>query len=102
MTRLAAIDIGTNSTRLLVAEVAGGRVKVVETGLCTTRLGEGINEGILHAGAMERTLAAVAGFAEAAQKLGARQVVAAATSAVRDAANRADFLAMVKERAGLE
>jgi len=102
MTRAAAIDIGTNSTRLLVADVAGGRVNVVKTGLLTTRLGQGINCGCLLPGAMARTADAVAGFFEEAFRMGVSRVAAAATSAVRDASNRDEFLALLKNRAGLE
>lgn len=99
---VAAIDIGTNSTRLLVAETAGGRVSVLKSGLITTRLGEGISDGLLTAGAMERTVGAIGYFAETARLTGAGRVVAAATSAVRDASNREEFIALAGERAGLK
>lgn len=101
MSIVAAIDIGTNSTRLLVAETAGGGINVLKSGLITTRLGEGISEGILKAGAMERTADAIRHFAETARRLGAGRILAAATSAVRDASNREEFNALVRERAGL-
>jgi len=102
MTRVAAIDIGTNSTRLLVADVAGGRVNVVKSGLLTTRLGQGSSGGCLLPGAMARTVDAVAGFFASARRMGVSGVMAAATSAVRDACNRDDFLALLKNRTGLE
>ncbi|MDF9409227.1 Ppx/GppA family phosphatase [Pelotomaculum isophthalicicum JI] len=102
MIRIAAIDIGTNSTRLLVADVSGERVQTVDTKLMTTRLGEGINEGILLPAAMERTLEAIGVCYDTSLRLGAERVVAAATSAVRDAANRPTFLELVKQRFGLE
>jgi len=100
--RVAAVDIGTNSTRLLVADVSGGSVTAVETRLVTTRLGEGISEGVLLPGAMERTLEAIRCFYETYLRLGAEQLVIAATSAVRDAANRDVFLEMVRRRLGLD
>lgn len=101
MNRVAAIDIGTNSTRLLVAERSGDGLKALEAKLITTRLGEGIGGGALLPGAMERTAEAVGHFHQTALRLGAERVVAAATSAVRDASNQVEFLDMVKQRAGL-
>ncbi|OPY56715.1 MAG: Guanosine-5'-triphosphate,3'-diphosphate pyrophosphatase [Pelotomaculum sp. PtaU1.Bin035] len=100
--RVAAIDIGTNSTRLLVADVIDESVKVAGAGLNTTRLGEGIGGGVLLPGAMERTLEAVGSFYDKSLRLGARRVVAAATSAVRDASNRTVFLDLAKRRFGLD
>lgn len=101
MKRVAAIDIGTNSTRLLVAQRCGGGLNVLETGLITTRLGEGMGSGVLLTGAMERTVKAVDSFYQIALRLGAERVVAAATSAVRDASNRDEFLDRVKRKTGL-
>lgn len=101
MLRVAAIDIGTNSTRLLVAEYTGDRLNRIETGLVTTRLGKGMASGKLQAETMLNTAGAVGMFYRKAMDLGAEAVVAAATSAVRDASNKADFLELVKERTGL-
>lgn len=101
MRRVGAIDIGTNSTRLLVAEELEGCLKVVATDLAITRLGEGAGSGVLLPLAMERTAVVVDSYFQKARLLGAESVVAVATSAVRDAANRADFLKLVKERCGL-
>jgi exopolyphosphatase/guanosine-5'-triphosphate,3'-diphosphate pyrophosphatase len=101
MSRVAAIDIGTNSTRLLVADGSGAGLEALEIGLVTTRLGEGIGGGVLLPGAMDRTVEAVDGFYRKALGLGAERVVAAATSAVRDASNREEFLDRVKRRTGL-
>ena len=100
--RLAAIDIGTNSTRLLVADVAGDALAEVARGLVTTRLGDGMNLGLLLPEPMEKTTAAVAGFCERAFSLGAERIVAAATSCVRDAANQKEFLEMIRQRVNLD
>lgn len=89
--RVAAIDIGSNSTRLLVADVGRTGVVPCRTDLETTRLGQGMSMGILETGAMERTIAVVSDFMEQARRDGAGKIVLAATSAVRDAANRDQF-----------
>ena len=96
--RVAAIDIGTNSTRLLVAEYTGNRLNRLETGLITTRLGKGMAGGKLQAETMLNTADAVDLFYQKAIDMGAEVVVAAATSAVRDASNKTDFLELVKKR----
>jgi len=98
---IAAIDIGTNSTRLLVVQrTEAGWVELARK-LASTRLGEGIRRGVLLPSAMERTVEAVGLFYREALGLGAQRVVAAATSAVRDASNREEFLALVNQRVGL-
>ena len=93
MTRVAAIDLGTNSTRLLVADVGDGHVDEIERLVRITGLGEGVDRGRrLLPGAIERVHACVADYRRAADDHGATRVVATATSAVRDAANGRDFL----------
>jgi exopolyphosphatase / guanosine-5'-triphosphate,3'-diphosphate pyrophosphatase len=95
--RVAAADIGTNSTRLLVADVTGdGSVTEVERLLAITRLGEGVDAGgALAATPMGRVTAALERYAGRARALAAERLLAVATSAVRDAANRDDFLTRV-------
>lgn len=100
--RLASIDIGTNSTRLLVADVLEGQINVIKTGLVTTRLGQGINSGLLLHEAMIRTVKVVQEFLNETIALGAQGVYAAATSAVRDADNREEFLNLVRNNTGLD
>lgn len=101
--RVGVIDIGTNSTRLLIADAGtDGGLSVVRTALTTTRLGEGIASSLLTEAAMARTARAVQAFRAAAEELGATRIVAVATSAVRDAANRAAFLRLVRETSGLD
>ncbi len=102
--RLAAIDIGTNSTKMTVADSdADERLTVVSEDAEVTRLGEGVDANRrLKDEAVARTLEAVRRFAEAARSQGAERVVAAGTSALRDAANGADFLRQAKEQAGVD
>jgi exopolyphosphatase / guanosine-5'-triphosphate,3'-diphosphate pyrophosphatase len=98
--RVAIIDLGTNSTRLLVADVEGGHLREVERVLEITRLGEGVDaNGSLNATAIGRVLDCVERYAARADALAVERRVAIATSAVRDAANRADLLGPI-ERLG--
>ena len=101
-TRVAAIDIGTNSTRLLVADIDDGRIVAeVERLLEITRLGDGVDANRrLSDESMERVHATLAGYTERARALRAARPLATATSAVRDAANGSDFLAEVERRHG--
>jgi exopolyphosphatase/guanosine-5'-triphosphate,3'-diphosphate pyrophosphatase len=88
MRRVAVVDLGTNSTRLLVADVGPG-VREVERLLEITRLGDGVDaRGSLNAEAIARVLDTVGRYADRADALGAGSRIAVATSAVRDAANR--------------
>lgn len=100
--RVAAIDLGTNSTRLLVADVDGGRLQEVERLLTITRLGDGVDSsGRLSDAAIERVVECVNGYAARAKQLGAEVPLATATSAVRDAENGDDFLRALEERCGV-
>jgi exopolyphosphatase/guanosine-5'-triphosphate,3'-diphosphate pyrophosphatase len=101
--RIAVVDLGTNSTRLLVAEVASGRVESLERRTEITRLGEGVDAaGRLSPAAMERVFEAVASFREAIDAHGARRVIAVATSAVRDATNGEEFRGALAERFAID
>jgi exopolyphosphatase/guanosine-5'-triphosphate,3'-diphosphate pyrophosphatase len=87
--RRAAIDIGTNSVRLLVADVVGNRVAPVSRSMEITRLGEKTDaSGVLSETAIARTAAAVRSFRARARAAGASRISAIGTSAVRDASNR--------------
>jgi len=99
--RVAAVDLGTNSTRLLVAEVEDGRVTEVVRRLAITRLGEGVDEHHeLHPAPIARVHAVLDGYAREAETLGAERTLAVATSAVRDASNGRDFLGGLGSRYG--
>ncbi|TMM34400.1 MAG: Ppx/GppA family phosphatase [Actinobacteria bacterium] len=96
--RVAAIDCGTNSIRLLVADLPpdGGPLTDVTRRMEIVRLGQGVDRtGVLAAPAIERTRVALAGYAEAIGTLGAERVRMVATSASRDARNADEFRDMV-------
>ena len=103
--RVAAIDCGTNSIRLLVADVDGatGRLVDVDRRMEVVRLGEGIDgTGEMSGQALERTFAAVDRYGARIKELGTEYVRFVATSATRDAANRDVFVSGVRGRLGVE
>jgi exopolyphosphatase/guanosine-5'-triphosphate,3'-diphosphate pyrophosphatase len=100
--RVAAIDIGTNSTRLLIADVADGSVAEVERRSSVTRLGRGVDlSGQLSTEGIEAVCDAIAEYLELCRETEAQKLVAIATSAVRDASNGSAFLAELRERFAL-
>ena len=103
MSRLAAVDVGTNSVLLLVAERGeDGAVHPVREEAEITRLGRGVDRtGVLSPEGMEATLDVLARYASLARADRARALVVTATSAARDARNGAEFLARAQERAGV-
>jgi exopolyphosphatase/guanosine-5'-triphosphate,3'-diphosphate pyrophosphatase len=97
VTRVAAVDIGTNSTRLLVADVQDGSVRELDRRLEITRLGEGVDERrILLPQAIARVRNVLAEYRRAAEEAGAERALAFATSAVRDAENGEAFLGEIE------
>ncbi len=105
MTRVAAIDCGTNSIRLLVADAdpATGELKELDRRMTIVRLGQGVDRtGRLAPEALERTFAACREYAEVIEAHGAQRVRFVATSASRDAENREDFVRGVVEILGVE
>jgi exopolyphosphatase / guanosine-5'-triphosphate,3'-diphosphate pyrophosphatase len=102
--RVAVVDIGTNSTRLLVADVDGrGRVTELDRRTTITRLGQGVDHtGILSGEAMARVLATLEDYTRAIDGLGAQATTAVLTSAVRDVRNGSEFAAAVRDRFGLD
>lgn len=101
--RLASIDLGTNTVRLLVAEVAEAAAwRVVEQDQRVTRLGEGLSaSGRLGEGPMARTMATVGEYVERAARAGARAIGLVATSAVREASNGAEFATELERTTGV-
>jgi len=97
VTRVAAVDIGTNSTRLLVADVEDESVRELDRRLEITRLGEGVDERhILLPQAIARVRNVLAEYRRAAEEAGADRTLAFATSAVRDAENGEAFLGEIE------
>jgi exopolyphosphatase/guanosine-5'-triphosphate,3'-diphosphate pyrophosphatase len=97
--RIAAIDIGTVTTRLLVGDVADGRIDEVFRSTDITHLGEGLTQtGSLSADAMRRVADVLSRYAEKIAQLGAVASEAVATSASRDAANGDDFMELAASR----
>jgi len=102
MTRVAAIDCGTNSIRLLVADVVDGRLTDVLRTMTVVRLGQGVDKtGEFAADALERTFAAVDECAAQCREYGVEAIRFVATSATRDAKNRDVFLDGVQSRLGV-
>lgn len=93
--RVAAIDCGTNSIRLLIADRDGARLRDVHREMRIVRLGEGVDAtGRFSAGALARTRAALVDYADLLRDHGVGRLRMVATSATRDAANRDEFFAM--------
>ena len=104
MAPVAVIDIGTNTTRLLVAERdSGGDVAELERRTIITTLGQGLDStGRLADEAMDRVSEAIASYREVIDRVGVERIVAVATSAMRDAANGAEFRRHLNERFGID
>ena len=101
--RVAAIDCGTNSIRLLIADIDGNNFREIVRDMEIVRLGQGVDEtGQFHPEAIARTLAAVDKFAQEIAKRGVEKIRFCATSATRDATNRHLFVDGVRERLGIE
>jgi exopolyphosphatase/guanosine-5'-triphosphate,3'-diphosphate pyrophosphatase len=101
--QIAVVDIGTNSTRLLVADLDDGAVAEVDRRSTVTRLGRGVDTSShLSAEAIEDVCSTVGEYIAAYQSHGAERVVAIATSAVRDADNSGAFIAELRERFALD
>ena len=102
MRRVAAVDCGTNSVRLLVADVHGRTKSDVHREMRVVRLGQGVDRtGSLAAEAVERTRVALVDYARVCEDLGVDALRMVATSATRDASNRADFEAVVRSTLGV-
>jgi exopolyphosphatase/guanosine-5'-triphosphate,3'-diphosphate pyrophosphatase len=106
VSRVAAVDIGTNSTRLLVAEVDGtgaeAKLRPLDRRMRITRLGQGVDRArALAPDAISRTVTVLREYRDALDELGVERVRATATSAARDASNRDDFFAPATDVLGV-
>ncbi len=100
--RVAAVDCGTNSVRLLVADLVGGEQRDLHREMRVVRLGQGVDRtGELAPEALARTRDALIDYAAVCAGLGVERTRMVATSATRDASNRADFVAMVQDTLGV-
>jgi exopolyphosphatase/guanosine-5'-triphosphate,3'-diphosphate pyrophosphatase len=103
MTRVAAIDCGTNSIRLLIADIADGKFHEVYRTMEIVRLGQGVDQNkAFHPDAIERTLKAVANFSNEIARRGVSKIRFCATSATRDASNRDLFIDGVNQLLGIK
>jgi exopolyphosphatase / guanosine-5'-triphosphate,3'-diphosphate pyrophosphatase len=103
MKRVAAFDCGTNSIRLLIAEFENGEVRELDRRMTIVRLGEGIDQtGEFSSDALKRTFVAVDDFAKVLKNYEIDAVRFVATSASRDARNRAEFEKGIFERLGVQ
>jgi exopolyphosphatase / guanosine-5'-triphosphate,3'-diphosphate pyrophosphatase len=100
--RLAAIDLGTNTVRLMIADVSPSGLSVVDRGLEITRLGQRVDRRRrLHPDAVSRNLTTLEGFVSRAREAGAERTRIAATSVLRDAEDGDAFAQSVEERTGV-
>lgn len=101
--RVAAIDCGTNSIRLLIADIDRDNFREVSRDMEIVRLGQGVDKtGEFHPDAIARTLAAVDKYANEIARRGVTKIRFCATSATRDAKNRSLFVEGVRQRLGVE
>jgi exopolyphosphatase/guanosine-5'-triphosphate,3'-diphosphate pyrophosphatase len=101
VSRVAAVDCGTNSIRLLIADISGGLLRDVHRETRIVRLGQGVDAtGQFAPEAIARTRAALADYAELLKAHNVERVRMVATSAARDVANRDDFFAMTADVLG--
>lgn len=99
--KLGAIDVGTNSCRMLIVDYYQGRYQVLKQGLITTRLGEGVaRTGLLKEKAIERALKAIKNFLWEMRKAGVEKVTLVGTSALRDVKNAGELTARLEQETG--
>src|SRR3954454_9238683 len=101
--RVGVVDLGTNTTRVLVADVDDGRVNELERRTTVTRLGEGVDStGRLADGAIERVTKVLDEYKAVLDDLKPEHTIALATSATRDAENGDEFRALLHDRYGFD
>ena len=101
--RLGAIDIGTNSMRLLVADYIDGKLLNREKFVNTTRIGQGVDsEGYISKEAIQRNIEALKEFSNLAKAKGCEEIFCIGTSALRDSKNKLDFIDKAKEELNID
>ena len=101
--RVAVVDIGTNSTRLLIGDVEGTGVTEIERRTTVTSMGRGVDHtGMICTDAVDDVCSVIADYKARYEEMGAERVMAIATSAVRDAVNGDAFIAELRERFNLD
>lgn len=101
--RAAALDIGTNSTRLLIADYTDNNFEILDQDMVITRLGQGVDDSrLLNNKAMERTLTVLKEYSDRIERYNVDDIKVVGTSALRDVENSDYFIALVKEKTGLE
>ena len=100
----ASVDVGTNSVKMTVADLANGQSVAIYGASAVTRIGEGMTSDrpFLREAPMRRSLEALEGFAATLSEMGVTHIAAVGTAALRDAENSDDFLSRVKARCGFE
>ena len=101
--KFGAIDIGTNSMRLLIANYEDGKLLNREKFVNTTRIGQGVDsEGYITEDAIERNLNALKKFSYIAMEKGCKSIFCIGTSALRDSKNGLEFVNLAKEQTGID
>lgn len=99
MSKYAVIDIGTNSTRLLIASVKNNVIVKREKYLLSTRMGQGVDHNrMIHPETIERNIIALKEFKEISQNCGVQDMILFGTSALRDAKNGHEFVRVAQEK----
>ena len=101
--RVAVVDIGTNSTRLLIGDVSGTSVTEIERRTTVTNMGRGVDHsGLICSDAVDDVCTVIGDYKSRYEEMGAERVMTIATSAVRDAVNGEAFIAELRERFNLD
>ncbi|MDB8794356.1 Ppx/GppA phosphatase family protein [Romboutsia sp. 1001216sp1] len=101
--KIGAIDIGTNSMRLLVADYINGKIENRKKFINTTRIGQGVDkEGYINKEAIDRNIKALETFSDICKEEGCEKIYAMGTSALRDSKNKNEFIDLAKEKTGID
>ena len=100
---IGAIDIGTNTIRLLIGQIDNGRLARIASDRAVTRLGKDLMKtGVLSADSINKSLSALKSFKETCDKYNVTKIIAVGTSALREAKNSRDFINTVKKETGAD